>query len=98
MYRSIHTRAYQGSDLDSAGGAVDLSPCSSQPCMTTLHRERDRRRGRGQGRQRQKRGEMNEIGKCFEIVRGRSRAYFGVKEKDTVKDPNSPNNGLMVRR
>lgn len=41
MYRSVVTHAYQESDLDSAGGALDLSPCSSQPCMTAAERVRE---------------------------------------------------------
>lgn len=41
MYRSVHTHAYQDSDLDSAGGALDLSPCCSSPFMTAGERERE---------------------------------------------------------
>lgn len=46
MYRSVHIHAYQDSDLDSAGGALDLSPCCSQPCMTAAERKRVRERER----------------------------------------------------
>lgn len=41
MYRSVLTHAYRESDLDSAGGALDLSPRSSQPCMTAAERARE---------------------------------------------------------
>lgn len=53
--------------------------------MTTLHRERETDREERTGEVKEKKGEMDEIGKRFEIVRGHSCAYFAEEKKKTPR-------------